>query len=40
MVDGKIRCFTRNCNDYTETYQPILNKIKDLIQAKTCILDG
>ncbi len=40
MVDGKMRCFTRNCNDYTETYQPILTKIKPLIKAETCILDG
>ena len=37
MVDGVMRCFTRNCNDYTLTYKPILDKIRPLIQVCICV---
>ena len=35
-----MKCFTRNSNDYTLLYEPVLNKIKPHIRANKCILDG
>jgi ATP-dependent DNA ligase len=35
-----MKCFTRDSNDYTLLYEPVLNKIKPLIRANKCILDG